>query len=280
ALLAAGAGRAQQGPPPEAGGPPAGGRGVMSHGDSIGFIGFEEGLDGKIVTGAPFSATFSSQTTETLPDGNRIQRSTSGTLARDSQGRIRREMTLPAIGPWATEGSSPLHVIFINDPVAGTRYALDADKKVARSLPPPPNKRDFNRDRGEESDPKQVTTTALGTQTINGVSAQGTRISRTIPAGAIGNEKPITIVFERWFSPDLQVNVLTKRSDPRMGETTYQLADVQRAEPSAALFQVPSDYTIKAGRAGQRGNRRRSRGEQQQTPADQSPASGATPQQP
>ena len=98
-----------------------------------------------------------------------------------------------------------------------------------------------------------VTTVSLGTQTIGGVSAQGTRTTRTIPAGQIGNEKPIVIVTERWYSPDLQMVVMSKRSDPRTGETVFQLTDVQLGEPDASLFQVPSDYTVtKGGRPGAR----------------------------
>jgi hypothetical protein len=86
-----------------------------------------------------------------------------------------------------------------------------------------------------------------GTQTINGVAAEGTRITHTIAAGQIGNDKAIQIVFERWFSPDLQVVVKSARSDPRFGTTTYTLTNVQRTEPAAALFAVPPDYTVQQG---------------------------------
>jgi hypothetical protein len=85
----------------------------------------------------------------------------------------------------------------------------------------------------------------LGSQSIEGVSAIGSRSTTTIPAGAIGNEQPITIVSEQWFSPDLQVLVLTRHSDPRQGDTTYRLVNVVRAEPDRSLFVVPADYTFK-----------------------------------
>jgi hypothetical protein len=68
---------------------------------------------------------------------------------------------------------------------------------------------------------------------------------QTIPAGQIGNERPIEIVLETWYSPDLQVTVLGKQSDPRFGETVYRLAGIMRAEPDEYLFKVPSDYTVK-----------------------------------
>jgi hypothetical protein len=85
---------------------------------------------------------------------------------------------------------------------------------------------------------------SLGEQTIEGVRAQGTRVTRTIPAGRIGNERPIDIVSESWYSPDLQMVVQSKRSDPRVGETIYRLANVALAEPDATLFQVPAGVTV------------------------------------
>jgi hypothetical protein len=85
----------------------------------------------------------------------------------------------------------------------------------------------------------------LEARTFDGVKAEGERSTVTIPAGEIGNEQPIEIVDERWYSPELQVVVMTRHSDPRYGETTYRLTNISRTEPSSSLFQVPSDYTLK-----------------------------------
>lgn len=95
---------------------------------------------------------------------------------------------------------------------------------------------------GEESEPKVE---KLDSQTIEGVTAEGTRVTHTIPAGAIGNEQPINIVHERWYSPELQTTVMTRHSDPRFGETVYRLTNINRSEPARSLFEVPSDYTVK-----------------------------------
>jgi len=86
----------------------------------------------------------------------------------------------------------------------------------------------------------------LGEQTIEGVLAKGTRTTSTIPAGTLDNEQPIRIVSEEWFSQELQVLVMTKHSDPRVGETTYRLVNVSRTEPAKSLFELPAGYTIKA----------------------------------
>jgi hypothetical protein len=85
----------------------------------------------------------------------------------------------------------------------------------------------------------------LGKQMVEGVEAEGTRTTVTIPAGEIGNERAIEIVSERWYSPELQLVVMTRHSDPRAGETTYKLTNINRTEPAKSLFEVPSDYTIK-----------------------------------
>ncbi len=96
----------------------------------------------------------------------------------------------------------------------------------------------------------ETKTEKLETRSIEGVQAEGLRITTTIPVGDIGNEQPIQIINERWYSPELQVVVMTRHSDPRFGEMTYRLTNITRSEPSATLFQVPSDYTLKEGPAG------------------------------
>jgi hypothetical protein len=92
-----------------------------------------------------------------------------------------------------------------------------------------------------------VNTEQLGNQVIEGVLAEGQRLTVTIEAGKIGNERPIVTVNERWYSPELQTVILSKNSDPRMGETTYKLINIDRSEPDSSLFQVPADYTVEEG---------------------------------
>ena len=260
-VFGAGLAGAQEPPPPpgadvmiHAGGP--GGDFMASPmGERIELLGFEGMHGGKVVTGAPFSAVAVSETTQALADGNRISRKTQTNLFRDSQGRFRKEVTLPAIGPLATSGG-PKSFVMINDPVAQQNLILHPDAKTAEKMG-----KSFGRMKGVWKDKAasweakaaangNFTKEDLGTQTIAGVSAQGTRYTRIIPAGQIGNEKPVTIVSEHWYSSDLQLMVMTKRSDPRFGNTSYTLTNIQRSEPAASLFAVPSDYTVQAGHLG------------------------------
>lgn len=252
ALLVGAAGvRAQQGPPPPGPG----------HFEMLGLEGVHPG---QVVTGAPFSATAVTETTQTLADGTQINRKTDAQIYRDSQGRFRRDSTMPAIGPLAASGQSH-QISFISDPVAGTAYVLEVDQKVARQLPARKLGKAANADElkakfdahlQQEIANGNVKKEELGTQTINGISAQGTRLIHTIPAGQIGNDRPITVINERWYSPELQVVVKSVRTDPRFGTTTYTVTNLQKQEPAAALFAVPSDYTVKQGppRGGPRGN--------------------------
>lgn len=96
--------------------------------------------------------------------------------------------------------------------------------------------------------PGNEVTEKLGTQIMEGVQAEGTRSTVTIPAGDIGNERPIEVVDERWYSPELQTVIMTRHSDPRTGETTYRLTNISRTEPARSLFEVPADFTIKEGK--------------------------------
>ena len=242
------------------------GEGDVSFADHIELLGFGGGPHGgKVVKGAPFSAVAVSETTQTLADGNHINRKTQTNLFRDSQGRFRKEVTLPAIGPLAASGQAH-SFIEISDPVAGTSYVLEPDQKVARQMaghmgmgagvkvktnggPGGPGNVVYRNFKTELAN-ANAKTESLGTQTIDGVNAEGTRTTRTIPAGEIGNESPITVVSERWYSADLQMDVKSTHSDPRFGNTTYTLTNVQRTEPAATLFAVPSDYTIEQGHRG------------------------------
>jgi len=219
-------------------------------------LGFGE-HPGKVVTGAPYSALGVTESTQTLADGNTINRKVQSTVYRDSQGRTRRETTFSGVGPLAASGQ-PRTLVMIHDPVAGTGYVLHADSKTAEQLPARPanaGKSGTSPEARFEAHIQQEIANGtlkkedLGTQTINGVSAQGTRYTHTIPAGQVGNANAITVVSEQWYSPDLQVVVKSTRSDPRSGQVTYTLTNIQRTEPAASLFTVPSGYTVQQATA-------------------------------
>jgi len=214
------------------------------------------GKPGPVVKGAPYTADVSNEINQTLPDGNKIHQATSERVYRDGEGRTRREAALTALSA-ADPGGAP-QVAFIDDPVAGVSYALDLQNRTANKLPfrpPPPGNGGRGARKQQRADNPNVKTESLGRQIVAGVPADGTRTTQTIPAGQIGNTLPIQIVTERWYSPDLQTVVLEKRSDPRSGETVFQLTNIIRGEPSAALFSPPADFQVTQAGAGGRRNR-------------------------
>jgi hypothetical protein len=261
------------GPPPQDEFMPGGPMGARMK-----ILGFEEMHPGKVVTGAPYSAVGVTETIQTLADGTTIDRKIQANIFRDGQGRVRRETTLPVIGPLVASGKSNPFVM-IHDPVAGTAFILHPDTKIADQFPalrhgkknPGAFRDKFEAHIQQEIANGTVKKEDLGTQTINGVVAQGTRYTHTIPAGQIGNDKPIIAITERWYSADLQVVVKSTRTDPRFGSTTYTLTNIQRQEPATTLFAVPPDYTVRQGHAHGKGNMRYG-------PAGQAP--GAVPPPP
>ena len=235
-------------PPPNHGAMHGSGFGPGPFRDRMELLGIG-GMHGKVVTGAPFSAAATAETKQTLSDGTTISRTMQTNLFRDAQGRVRREVTMPAVGPLAASGT-PRRFIMIQDPVAGAGYMLDPSKKVAHKMPqhvhgrPGGDSPDAAQQWKHPGDNGNVIKESLGTQTVNGVSVQGTRYTRTIPAGQVGNDKPLTVVKEEWYSPDLQIVVQSKHSDPFTGTATYTVTNIQRTAPNATLFSVPSGYTV------------------------------------
>jgi hypothetical protein len=292
---------------------------ILQNGGSVGPVALFGGgamrASATPVQGAPYSATITNESVQTLADGNRIVQSSTGTTARDSQGRTRQDTVLPAIGNLSAANAP--HLVFIQDPVAQTSYTLNLSDKTALELPPFPSpgggpqffsaeigggvalpaggpvtagtsggprpeattnvttqsgnvmfwkmKGDAGATTDEAvppplppqvmtvmgtiaaNDQAQVVTEDLGTKNIEGVQANGTRSTRTIPAGQIGNDQPISIVTEVWISRDLQTVVYSKRSDPRMGEQIFSLTNIVRGQPDPSLFTIPADFKIVKG---------------------------------
>jgi hypothetical protein len=220
-----------------------------------------------LVEGAAFSADSVTEHVQTLADGNHMGRKSVAHIYRDGAGRTRRDHELQRGNTLAADGQPP-RLIIINDPVARVNYTVNTQAGTAekRQLPPAKVMEEVDRvmrgnapfsvlmptsaahRRMAEGDaaqplPKPVTE-KLPEQTIEGVLAEGTRITMTIPAGEFDNEQPMVISHEEWYAPELHMIVLMKHNDPRFGETTYHLSNILRGEPSPELFQAPTGYKI------------------------------------
>jgi hypothetical protein len=223
----------------------------------------------RFVTDAPYSAVGRNTITRVLADGNRIVHSNTTRYFRDGRGRTRTEYDLALVGPIPLAHTHT--VIVINDPVGGRRYVLHPDTKRAEAdrlstLEPTVGGRTTGHMTGASpamiaaiaSVPKLVVPDLqcnsetgptpvpiqLGEKVIDGVKVHGIRVDSTIPAGQIGNERPITIRSEEWLSARLGVVIAMTSQDPMVGDSSYRLEQIVLAEPDPALFKVPPDYII------------------------------------
>ena len=286
----------------------------------------------KMVKNSPFSAEAVSESVQVLADGNRIVRSSTSKLYRNSEGRFRREMSGGSGGVLGTYYGFGQGVSIL-DPVVGHRVMLDTYERTARVMQlrdgqpiaiagraavAPTTTRPLTDAKRRELEAKlsssgnmteeqknklrqqlaeaktyaevasagggvatvaapgtaplttitaagggsytalfpstsakyEPRTEELGERDFEGVSAAGTRTVTTIPAGTIGNERDIEIVYERWYSKELELVVYSKHSDPRFGEQTYRLTNIVRSEPDPSLFTVPNGYRVLAEPAG------------------------------
>jgi hypothetical protein len=197
---------------------------------------------GRVIQGSPFSAVGVKETTQTLSDGRRITRRRVQSMYRDSEGRTRNE--------WGNESKSQTGHRFpiIYDAVTDTLYwghmtlqsqlsRKDATPRKVKIITPQSPPDDITRVLGETIEP-------LGTKTIEGVTAEGVKVTSTIPLTEIGGVQSNKVIYERWYSQELRRNVLIKVTDPRFGEAVYRLTKIDRTEPPRELFQIPAADTM------------------------------------
>ena len=190
------------------------------------------------VPNAPFSATTMMDNTQTLADGATVTTKTMTTIARDSKGRTHNENRY-YLTP-SDNGQGRIRDITIFDPTARIKTTLTpATLQAAVSTLPPPQPRDPARAARPGNRPED-----LGWSSIDGLIVHGFLESRTIPQGADRNDRPLTITDEYWYSEELKVYLVLKHSDPRTGEQTVGITQIDRSEPDPSLFVIPSNYKV------------------------------------
>jgi hypothetical protein len=225
---------------------------------------------GPVVRNAPYSGEGVTTVRQILYDGTRIERTVTATIHRDSAGRVRREQSIFGLAALDAPQDSA-QVVTIVDPVNNVIWSLTTADKTARGMrgrvraggrpgasmmpppppPPPPPGAGAARPGAPPIPPpapgpgtNSMRIVPLGTKTIEGLAATGTKSTMTFPAGAMGNDRPIEVTEERWESTELRVLLYSRRHDPRTGDVEYRLTKVTRDEPAADLFAVPSDYRV------------------------------------
>ena len=255
-----------------------GGPGIaMEQGFGVAGVKVLDTMTDEVVKGAPFSGTMRTESTRTFADGNRIHQESSSKMWRDKDGRVRTEAEI-VLPPGLAQDAPTL--ITISDPVAKVRYVLEPERKIARKLPfapefqvrhvsgpvtaaagpgvmniavaPPPDaagapeqrRKVYFYSKGKRMNNEDAKSENLGERDFDGVRATGTRLTTTIPAGEINNDRPIEIVSETWYAKGLKTTVMTKHSDPWAGDFTSRLTEISTNDPDPGLFAVPAGYNV------------------------------------
>jgi hypothetical protein len=206
----------------------------------------------QLIKDKPYAASAVTKTTQVLADGNHIVHQWENKTYRDASGRTRREQTLGALQA-STEKPAEVHIL-IYDPVANADFILDPASKTARKLVHkriqvhviPNDQERFGQvaQMPPLDESKDIATEDLGTRTIEGLQCTGKRTTFTIPAGLQGNERPIVITLENWYSKDIEAMVESITNDPRSGQSHYKLQNVQLGDQPVSLFEPSADYKI------------------------------------
>ena len=206
---------------------------------------------GRVTTGAPYSATRTITRVQKLDNGTTITHTEVVKEARDSDGRTFMERLPETTGT----GAGNRTFVRVFDPVNRVAISWSSNSKQATvvHLPnaSPSGRSMLAQDSGGAGGPmrfrgstQSANVETLSTKTINGVTAEGTRTTRVIPAGTQGNDQPLTVTHESWVSSDLKIAVMRVDTDPRFGTTTMELTNISRDEPPSTLFQAPAGYTV------------------------------------
>jgi hypothetical protein len=209
----------------------------------------------------PYTANQKTTTVQTLANGTTITRETNARRARDSSGRTFNESAFDFPTPDGEDHKQSMFNVY--DPVnqitinwssqskEATVFHLPAPAQIPRaqlasSRPvPAPVPVTSSLVEASNGDRLRPTREDLGTKTINGLEAKGTRMTTKYPVGRVGNDQPFTVTHETWMSTDLMIPVLQIDNDPRTGVRTMELTDIERGEPDSSLFQPPEGYTVR-----------------------------------
>jgi hypothetical protein len=234
----------------------------------------------KATLNAPYSAETAVEGLQVLADGNRISRKTTGRVYRDGEGRTRREedgpngrVSISIVDPvggysysldpeskvaWRTPTGTAAGIMsklkavearekLEREAVISKKTEADGEVRLRSGVPVGAVMTAADKEklaRANEAAGVVAAAPPLEQRLLDGLLVEGRKTTRTIPAGKVGNERPLTVTNEEWRSPDLNVLVLTRFSDPRTGESSYRLTNIVRGEPDPSLFMVPPDYTV------------------------------------
>jgi len=198
---------------------------------------------------SPFSLSLQTEWVKTLSDGGTITLINERRIARDSKGRIYQERWL--LMPKNSHTESRMTTIQISDPNAHTHYncfMLEEPHQCVLSTFTPSTSAIYKFESPfTGSLPNDAGSTMhdnLGKQLISGVETIGTKDTVIYNPGVFGNDRKMTVEREFWYSPQLGINLLSKRTDPRFGTQTFVATNLILSEPDPHLFEIPAGFTV------------------------------------
>jgi hypothetical protein len=202
-------------------------------------------VPGEVVTGLPFVATAVLERRGPLTPKSDVRRRVTSQWYRDSRGRTRRD--LGCVPGRLSIRTGHRSATFIEDPVSGVSYTLIDAKKIAIRRPMPFVSQESHRIAERvtppvRSDNRRVE--PLGVKEVAGVTAEGTRTTTVHTARSDTEATATEIVAESWFSTELQMTVMTRFSDSRIGEVVFRFVEIRREEPPTELFRVPPGFSV------------------------------------
>ncbi len=206
-----------------------------------------QGIEIPPITKAPFSLMLETEWTRPLADGGTWTIANRRRIARDSAGRVYQERWL--LAPKGGKVPSRMSFIQIADPVKHTGVTCDVRSHKCMvgyyretsemTYKPSPETSGQLRDGAGT-----YTHENLGENTVAGLPTVGMRDTTTLNAGIVGNDRPLSIIREFWYSQKLGINLLSSLSDGRYGTQRFKATELTQGEPEPSLFEMPSGYTL------------------------------------
>jgi hypothetical protein len=214
--------------------------------------GIRETLESIVVPPKPdaaFTLTLQTEWVKTLYDGGTITSVNQRRIARDAKGRIYQERWF--LVPKNGQVQSQMTTIQISDPNTHTHYNCFMLEKpnICQLSTFTPSTSAVYKPQGSlpgslPQDIGSVIHEDLGKQLIAGVETTGTRDATIYNPNVFGNDRKVTVEREFWYSSQLGINLLSKRSDPRFGMQLFTVTTLTLGDPDPKLFELPDGFKV------------------------------------
>ena len=195
----------------------------------------------------PFSLTLETEWTRPMANGGTFTLANKRRIMRDSAGHVYQERWY--LVPKGGKIESTMNYIQIADPYEHVGYSCEVASKTCFTEP-------YNRSASANYQPAvgksgalpngqgSRTVEDLGKKDIEGLETIGFRETTTVNPGVFGNDQPMIIIREFWYSPQLGINLISLLDSPQSGKQQFTVTHVSTAEPDPHFFTLPEGYSV------------------------------------